>query len=125
MGYLEQGMQSLVSRPDLTAATPRLSAPLAAERLSSPQPPAVIDVRSPRERDQKHIAGSVSMPLNRLAESLDKLPRGLPLLVYCAGGYRSSIAASLLKRRDFTDVSEIAGGLAAWEAAGLPVQIPG
>jgi rhodanese-related sulfurtransferase len=44
------------------------------------------------------------------------------LLLYCAGGYRSSIAASLLQQRGFDHVSEIAGGLAAWEAAKLPVQ---
>ena len=43
------------------------------------------------------------------------------VLVYCAGGYRSSIAASLLQQRGFEDVSEIAGGIAAWEAARLPV----
>jgi len=44
------------------------------------------------------------------------------LLVYCAGGYRSSIAASLLQGHGFDMVAEIAGGLAAWEAAKLPVQ---
>jgi rhodanese-related sulfurtransferase len=43
------------------------------------------------------------------------------LLIHCAGGYRSSIAASLLQSRGFEEVSEIAGGLAAWEAANLPV----
>jgi rhodanese-related sulfurtransferase len=83
--------------------------------------PVVIDVRAPRERAQKHIAGSVSLPLNRLAEKLGEIPAGRPLLVYCAGGYRSSIAASLLQRAGFAEVGEIAGGLAAWEAAKLPV----
>jgi len=43
------------------------------------------------------------------------------LLVYCAGGYRSSIAASLLQRDGFGPVGEIAGGIVAWEAAKLPV----
>jgi rhodanese-related sulfurtransferase len=41
--------------------------------------------------------------------------------VYCAGGYRSSLAASVLQRAGIRDVSEIAGGIAAWEAAKLPV----
>jgi len=49
------------------------------------------------------------------------LPRNRPLLVYCAGGYRSSIAASLLQQNGFVRVSEIAGGIAAWEAAKLAV----
>jgi hydroxyacylglutathione hydrolase len=50
------------------------------------------------------------------------LPKDRPLLVYCAGGYRSSIAASLLQRGGFDSVGEIAGGIAGWEAAKLPVQ---
>lgn len=124
-GYLKDGLHSLESRPDLTAATERLSAPRAAEILSSAQPPLLIDVRTPREREQKHIPGSVAIPLNRLAENLGNLPKGRPLLVYCAGGYRSSIAASLLRNRGFADVSEIAGGIAGWEAGKLPVQTAG
>ena len=55
-------------------------------------------------------------------ENLETLPKDRPLLVYCAGGYRSSIAASLLQRGGFEQVSEIAGGIAAWETANLPVQ---
>jgi rhodanese-related sulfurtransferase len=62
------------------------------------------------------------MPLNHLHERLAELPGDRPILVYCAGGYRSSIAASLLQRAGFSRVSEIAGGIAAWEAAQLPVQ---
>ncbi len=121
-GYLKDGLQSLKSRPELTVTTERLSAPFAAELLSSPQPPQVIDVRAPREREQKYIAGSLGVPLNHLAEKLETLPKDRPLLVYCAGGYRSSIAASLLQRHGFDHVSEIAGGIAGWEAAKLPVQ---
>jgi hydroxyacylglutathione hydrolase len=106
----------------LTIATDRLSAPFAAELLSSPEPPLTIDVRAPGERDQKFIVGSVSIPLNHLVEHSAQLPKDRSLLVYCAGGYRSSIAASLLQGNGFNHVSEIAGGLAGWEAANLPVQ---
>ena len=122
VGYLQDGLHTLKSRPDLTATTDRFSAPYAAELLSSPAPPLAIDVRAPRERDQKYIAGSLAIPLNHLVEKLETLPKGRPLLVYCAGGYRSSIAASLLERSGFDHVAEIAGGLAGWEAANLPVQ---
>ena len=121
-GYLKDGLRSLDSRPELIAVTERVSAPFAAELLSSSQPPLAIDVRAPGERDRKHIAGSLSFPLNHLTENLEKLPKDRPLLVYCAGGYRSSIAASLLQRSGFDSVSEIAGGLAGWESAKLPVQ---
>ena len=121
-GYLQNGLHSLESRPELIAKTERLSAPFAAELLSSNQPPLVVDVRAPREREQKHISGSLSIPLNRLAENLERLPKYRSLLVYCAGGYRSSIAASLLRGSGFDSISEIAGGIAAWEAARLPVR---
>ena len=124
-GSLQNGLKSLESRPDLTAHTDRLSAQLAADRVAAAkgdQAAVVLDVRTPREREQKHIGGSISVPLNHLAERLSELPANRPLLVHCAGGYRSSIAASLLQRDGFTDVSEIAGGIAAWEAAMLPVE---
>lgn len=120
-GYLKDGLHSLSSRPGLTTDTERLSAELASERLASPTSPVLIDVRNPREREQKHIAGSLAIPLNHLTEQMDSLPKDRPLLVHCAGGYRSSIAASLLQRHGFSHVSELAGGIAAWEAAGLPL----
>ena len=121
-GYLKDGLQSLESRPELVAFTERLSAPYAAELMSSSQPPLIIDVRAPREREQKRIAESLGIPLNHLADQLAKLPRDRTLLVYCAGGYRSSIAASLLQSRGFNSVGEIAGGIVGWEAANLPIQ---
>ena len=121
-GYLQNGLQSLESRPDLVAFVERLSPQFAADLFASNQPPLAIDVRAPREREQRHIEGSLSMPLNHLARDLKALAKDRPLLVYCAGGYRSSIAASLLKACGFHSVCEIAGGLAAWESANLPIQ---
>jgi hydroxyacylglutathione hydrolase len=126
VGYLADGLHSLESRPDLTASTERLSAQRVVERMSTG--PAdkrafPVDVRTPRERQQKHISGSVGIPLNHLEERLSELPADRPIIVYCAGGYRSSIAASFLQRQGFAQVSEIAGGIIAWEAAGLPMVV--
>jgi hydroxyacylglutathione hydrolase len=121
-GYLKDGMRSLELRPDLTVTTERLSAPLAAQLMSSDEQLQLIDVRMPLEREQKYIDGSLSVPLNHLSERAQELPKNQRLLVYCAGGYRSSIAASLLQRLGFDHVSEIAGGMAAWEAAKLSVR---
>jgi hydroxyacylglutathione hydrolase len=122
VGYLQDGLHSLESRPELVASTERLSASFAAELLSSSRPPLAIDVRGPRERDEKYVAGSLSIPLNHLLENMEKIPKDRSLLVYCAGGYRSSIAASLLQRSGFNSVAEVAGGIVGWEAARLPVQ---
>ncbi len=121
IGYLEDGLRSLESRPELTASTERLSPAVAAERLASNEPPKVVDVRAPSEYEVKHIDGSLNIPLNHLAERVRELPADRPLLVHCAGGYRSSIASSLLQQQGFGRVGELAGGLAAWEAAGLPL----
>jgi rhodanese-related sulfurtransferase len=122
-GYLDHGMASLGSRPALTALVERLSPHVAAERAAAGEAgarPLVLDVRTPAEREQKRLAGSLGIPLSQLPLRLSELPGGRPLLVHCAGGYRSSIAASLLQHHGYK-VSEIAGGITAWEAAKLPV----
>lgn len=121
VGYLSDGVRSLEFRPDCTVFTERLSASYAAQLLASSEPPLPVDVRTPREREQKLIHGSVHIPLNHLTERAAELPKNRPLLLYCAGGYRSSIAASLLQRCGFSQVGEIAGGIAGWEAAKLPL----
>jgi len=124
-GYLEDGLRSVEVRPELLVATERVSAQVAADRVAAAAPgqaPVIVDVRAPGERQQKRIRGSVGIPLTRLAERMSELPADRPLLVHCAGGYRSSIAASLLQRHGFAQVSEIAGGISAWDAARLPVE---
>jgi len=125
VGYLKDGLHSVRSRPDLMMSTERLSAQVAADRVADAAPdraPVMVDVRGPGEREQKRIAGSIGIPLMQLGKRLAELPADRPLLVYCAGGYRSSIAASLLQRHGFKQVSEIAGGIAAWAAGNLPVE---
>jgi hydroxyacylglutathione hydrolase len=123
-GYLAD-VHSLEARPELSMSTERLSPEVAAQRLQASSAPQIVDVRTPQEHETKHIAGSVSVPLSRLSAHLAELPTDRPLLVHCAGGYRSSIAASLLQQAGFQQVSELAGGIAAWEAAGLPVTATG
>jgi rhodanese-related sulfurtransferase len=120
-GYLQQGMEALAERPDLVWPTERISAPMAAEELASADPPIVLDVRNPREWASKHIEGSVNIPLNHLQERIAEIPRDRRIAVHCAGGYRSSIAVSILHQHGITHLIEIAGGLAAWDAVQLPV----
>jgi len=120
-GYLRGGMEALAARGDLVWPTERLSAPMVADELAGADPPFVLDIRNPREWSAKHIAGSVNIPLNHLQERIAELPRNRRIAVHCAGGYRSSIAASILHQYGITNLIEMAGGLAAWEAAKLPV----
>jgi glyoxylase-like metal-dependent hydrolase (beta-lactamase superfamily II)/rhodanese-related sulfurtransferase len=118
VGYLQGGLGSLAGHPDLVGRTERLSPAVASERTGAA---TVVDVRTPHEREEGAIAGSIFVPLSQLEQRLAEIPHDRPLIVHCAAGYRSSIAASVLKREGFDDVSEIAGGMAAWQAAGLPV----
>jgi hydroxyacylglutathione hydrolase len=120
-GCLRGGMASLASRPDLVWPTERASAPMVAEELAGSLPPLLLDIRNPREWAAKHIEGSMNVPLNHLRERIAEIPRDRRLAVHCAGGYRSSIAAGILHQYGMTNLIEMAGGLAAWEAAKLPV----
>jgi hydroxyacylglutathione hydrolase len=120
-GYLNRGMEALAERPDLVWPTERISAPMVAEELAVADPPLLLDIRNPREWFTKHIDGSVNIPLNHLQERIAEIPRDRRIAVHCAGGYRSSIAASILHQYGITNLIEMAGGLAAWDAAQLPV----
>jgi rhodanese-related sulfurtransferase len=114
-------MEALAGRPDLVWPTERISAPMLAEELASADPPLLLDIRNPREWADKHIYGSVNIPLNHLQDRITELLRDRRIAIHCAGGYRSSIAASILHQYGITTLVEMAGGLAAWEAAKLPV----
>jgi hydroxyacylglutathione hydrolase len=120
-GYLDGGMAALVERPDLVRPTERVAAAMVAEELESPEPPVVLDIRNPREWKAKHILESLNIPLNHLQERIAEIPRDRRIAIHCAGGYRSSIAASILHQYGITNLIEMAGGLAAWDAAKLPV----
>jgi hydroxyacylglutathione hydrolase len=82
---------------------------------------AVVDVRSRAEWEAGHIPGVVNIFAGEIADRMDELPKGRPLVVHCQGGTRSAIAASLLNARGITDVLDLPGGFAEWEREGLPV----
>ena len=115
-GYLAQGMLALTGRPDLVAGTERVSPEELAEELHQAAPPFVLDVRAPRECGQTRIAGSVNIPLNQLRARIAEVPRDRRVVVHCAAGYRSAIAASLLQQQGFENLADLAGGMQAWVA---------
>ena len=120
-GYLQNGMGALADRPDLIRTTEKVSAATLAEELASNHPPLVVDIRTPAEWTAKHLNGSINLPLAHLPELIAELPRTRRIAVHCAGGYRSSIAVSILNQNGITNLIELAGGIAAWEAASLPL----
>ncbi len=130
-GYLEGGMQSLADpkgtdggrstdeSSKLVAITDRIAPEALDEELrqSPAARPLLLDVRAPREWASDHIEGSLNVPLNHLAERIEEIPRSRRIVVHCASGYRSSIAACILKQHGFTDVADLAGGFNAWKTA--------
>ena len=121
-GYLRGGMAALADRPDLIRATERASVPMLIEELESPNPPVIIDVRSQQEWKEGHIPESRNIPLSQLKERIGEVPKDRRIAVHCAGGYRSSIAASLLHLNGASNLVELAGGITAWEAANHPIE---
>jgi hydroxyacylglutathione hydrolase len=121
-GYLDGGMQALEQHPDLVARVERMTAATLVEQLGSTEPPLVLDVRTEREWSEQRIGASVNVPLARLVQRLDELPRDRPLVVHCATGYRSAIAVSLLLREGLDSVADLVGGTAAWTASNLPLE---
>ncbi|MEQ1947607.1 MAG: MBL fold metallo-hydrolase [Bryobacteraceae bacterium] len=81
----------------------------------------VVDVRRKGEWDSGHIASAMHKPLDKLETLLGDLDRKRPIVVHCKGGYRSAVACSLIQRAGFENVTNLMGGLDAWQAFGLPV----
>ena len=77
----------------------------------------VLDVRNPTEVEAGAIPGSVRVPLADLERRLAEVPDDRPVIVHCAGGWRSSVGASVLRRAGRTEVTDLAGGFNAWERA--------
>jgi hydroxyacylglutathione hydrolase len=115
-GYLAGGMQSLADRPELVDRIDRITAGSLAELLAAPRPPLLVDVRAPGEWQERRIEAAVNVPLSRFPDWMSTLAREQAIVVHCASGYRSAIAASLLHRDGYRDVADLVGGLAAWES---------
>ena len=98
--------------------------PAEATQLINRQDALVIDVREPAEFAAGHLLGAKNLPLARLAApGADVAKRkDRPVIVYCDGSERASKAASALKKQGFARVLNLAGGIKAWQDAGLPVE---
>lgn len=101
---------------DLVQAAPRTTVP-ELDRLLAADTVTLVDIRNPGERDLGVIPGAIAIPLAQLRVQLEQVPTGRPIVVHCAGGWRSSVAASLLRAQGFAQVSDLAGGYNAWADA--------
>ena len=115
LGALEHPVDTFLDYPHLTERLSRLSAPALAERIRAVADLVLVDVRNPGEVALGSIPGARHISLPALLTSLDQLDLNAPTVVFCAGGYRSAIASSLLRAHGFTDVSDLVGGYTAWQ----------
>jgi len=120
-GYLPLDEATFVALGDDVARASRLTPHGLDEVMAAHEAPWVVDVRNIGEREEGAIEGTAHIPLAELPRRLAEVPTDRPVVVHCAGGWRSSVAASYLRRAGFTDVSDLAGGFAAWTAMHAPV----
>jgi glyoxylase-like metal-dependent hydrolase (beta-lactamase superfamily II)/rhodanese-related sulfurtransferase len=115
-GELVDPIAAFVAHPEVVERASRLTAVQLQERIADVPGLVLVDVRNPGEVQLGTIEGARHIPVAHLAEAIDSLDPHIPTVVFCAGGYRSSIAASLLRAAGFDDVSDLLGGYEAWTA---------
>lgn len=122
-GYLEGGVQSWRDAGLPVETIPQLSVAELKEQMANDEL-QIVDVRRPGEYVNGHVPRALNAPLASLDKSLGPLPlqKNKPTAVICAGGYRSSAAASLLQKLGFSNLLNVSGGTGAWVNAGYPVE---
>lgn len=96
--------------------------PSEATQLINREDALVVDVREPGEYGAGHILGARNVPLSRIGEALVAKKKDKPVIVYCDSGNRSAKAAAALRSQGYAKAVNLAGGLGAWQQAGLPVE---
>jgi hydroxyacylglutathione hydrolase len=124
-GYLEGGVQSWQDAGLPVDAIEQVSVSQLKEQMANSEL-QIVDVRRPAEYVGGHVPSALNAPLASLDKSLAPLPLKKDKLtaVICAGGYRSSAAASLLQQKGFSNLLNVSGGTGAWINAGYPVESP-
>jgi phage shock protein E len=80
----------------------------------------LIDVRTPEEFAEGHIAGAVNVSLQTLDQRLNEIPRTVPVVLYCRSGNRSNEAQQILEQAGYTNIQDM-GGIIDWQAQGFPI----
>jgi hydroxyacylglutathione hydrolase len=116
-GYLEGGSFAWAVSGFPLGHVPQLSAQELTERICGGEPVVLLDVRSVSEFEGGHIEGAVHIPVSDLKARHGELDREASIVAICNVGQRGTLAASLLKQRGFRRISNLAGGMTAYNAA--------
>ena len=119
IGYLQGGFEAWQKAGKLIDHVQRISAQALSEQYQQ-APLPIFDIRKISEFQSEHLEAAINIPLNDLEQQLDRLPKDQAFVVHCAGGYRSMIAASLLKKKGFHNFVDVIGGFAAIKETSLP-----
>lgn len=114
IGYADRPFAVMLEHRDDVQVASRLTAKAFDQRVSGLANLQIVDVRNPGEVEAGTIPNAITIPVGQLPSRLNELDAAKPTVVYCAGGYRSSVAASVLRQSGFADVSDILGGYGAW-----------
>jgi len=114
VGYLMNPLVVMADNPTKVQRASRMTATEFEDRKADIDGLQLVDIRNPGEVALGTIGGSAAIPVGQLPGRLDELDPEAPTVVFCAGGYRSSVGASVLRQAGFGDVSDILGGYAAW-----------
>ena len=101
---------------------PSISAADLHGRRTSGEGPVVIDVRTPEEYAAGHVPGAVNIPFDQVAERISEVDAPDGVALYCMVGPRARKGESALLNAGYSSVFHLEGGLAAWKAAGLPLE---
>ena len=116
LGYVADPEAYFLTHQDDVARASRLTVHEVAEATSRGGV-QLLDIRNAGELEAGGVPGAMHIPLAELSRRADELDPGRPVVVYCAGGWRSSVGASLLRAKGVADVSDLLGGYAAWDRA--------
>ena len=119
LGYIADPQTYLLAHQDQVIQASRLTVAQVDDALATDGSVQLIDIRNPGETAAGVIPGATTLPLPELPQRLAELDPTAPVVLYCAGGWRSSVGASLLRAHGFADVSDILGGYNAWAQAHL------
>ncbi len=117
IGFLKDPYAVMFDNQRDVEVASRLTTNALGERIADVPELQLVDVRTPGEAAGGMIANAVNIPVGQLPDRIGELDPRRPTVVYCAGGYRSSMAASLLRKNGFDDVSDLLGGFNAWDEA--------
>lgn len=120
-GFLKDGIEGWYNAGFPTESLPLLSVHQLKEKLDKGEKLTVLDARGEEEWNSGHIEGSLNIYVGHIEQRLEDIPRDKPVAVICSVGHRAGIAASVLLRAGFSQVSNVLGSVTAWRHAGFPL----